>query len=204
MITWYEHAPAYTEAKWAGLAPAVGRPRRLRAGRAGACRPRVRGHGAWPGAPMPAWPATQTVTRPENYGCAVSSGQGPAALVVGEMSPSRSSWRRRWVRTLAVMPSTRSRRSLNRCRPCARCHARPGQPRHRRSAGSTGSSRGIARHPAGAALFAILSGPGSVTPPAWWLAVVVLAAVAAVTVLTFIPSRLAGRAGPAPVLLAGE
>jgi putative ABC transport system permease protein len=56
--------------------------------------------------------------------------------------------------------------------------------------------------PAGAALFAILSGPGSVTPSAWWLAVVVLAAVAAVAVLTFIPSRVAGRAGPAPVLMA--
>lgn len=57
--------------------------------------------------------------------------------------------------------------------------------------------------PAGAALFAILSGPGSVTPPAWWLALVVLAAMATVAVLTFIPSRLAGRAGPGPVLLAG-
>jgi putative ABC transport system permease protein len=57
--------------------------------------------------------------------------------------------------------------------------------------------------PAGAALFGVLSGPGSVAPPAWWLAVVVLAAVAAVAVLTFIPSRLAGRGGPAPVLLTG-
>jgi hypothetical protein len=57
--------------------------------------------------------------------------------------------------------------------------------------------------PAGAALSAVLSGPGSVIPPAWWLAVVVLAAVTAVAVLTFIPSRPAGRTGPAPVLQAG-
>jgi hypothetical protein len=55
--------------------------------------------------------------------------------------------------------------------------------------------------PAEAALSVVLSGPGSVIPPASWLAVVVLAAVA---VLTFIPpGRRAGRAGPAPVLLAG-
>jgi hypothetical protein len=60
-----------------------------------------------------------------------------------------------------------------------------------------GAALGI---PAGAALFAVLSGPGSVTPHAWWLAAV---AVAAVAVLTFIPSRLAGRGGPAPVLLTG-
>ena len=57
--------------------------------------------------------------------------------------------------------------------------------------------------PAGAALSEGLSGPGSVTPPAWWLAVVVLAAVTAVAVLTFIPSRLAGCTGPAPVLQTG-
>jgi putative ABC transport system permease protein len=56
--------------------------------------------------------------------------------------------------------------------------------------------------PGGALLFAILSGPGSVAPHAWWLAVVVLTAAAAVAVLTFIPSRLAGRAGLAPILRA--
>ena len=51
-------------------------------------------------------------------------------------------------------------------------------------------------------LFSVLSGPGAVTPHAWWLVVVVLATAAVVTALTYASSRLAGLAGLAPVLRA--
>ena len=56
--------------------------------------------------------------------------------------------------------------------------------------------------PGGAVLFSVLSGPGAVTPHAWWLVVVVLATAAVVTALIYASSRLAGLAGLAPVLRA--
>lgn len=65
--------------------------------------------------------------------------------------------------------------------------------------GLAGALLGI---PGGLALFSVLSGAGSVTPPAWWLLVTVSAAAAATVALTYIPSRLVARASVVPVLQA--
>jgi putative ABC transport system permease protein len=58
--------------------------------------------------------------------------------------------------------------------------------------------------PAGLLLYAAVKSGGQMTyPPAWWLAIVVLATPLVVGALTVIPSRLAARSAVAPVLQAG-
>jgi putative ABC transport system permease protein len=57
--------------------------------------------------------------------------------------------------------------------------------------------------PLGVLLFALANGTGQVViPPAWWLAGLVVGTLAAVAVLTFIPSRMAARTAVAPILQA--
>jgi putative ABC transport system permease protein len=54
--------------------------------------------------------------------------------------------------------------------------------------------------PAGIALYAAVRSGGGISYPVWWLAVLALATPLAVAVLTMIPSRLAARTSPAPIL----